>query len=83
MSHTGRTRRRTAGRGRFLIRTLARGHMDVFWTTGAERDRDAIFEYVTKENPAAATRLDEIFADVVATLADHPHLGRAEPIPEG
>ena len=57
--------------------------MDVFWTTGAERDRDAIFEYVTKENPAAATRLDEIFAEVAATLADHPHLGRAEPIPEG
>ena len=28
--------------------------MDVFWTTGAERDREAIFEYVTKENPAAA-----------------------------
>ena len=55
--------------------------MDVFWTTGAERDRDAIFEYVTKENPAAATRLDEIFADVVATLADHPHLGRAGQVP--
>ena len=55
--------------------------MDVFWTTGAERDRDANFEYVTKENPAAATRLDEIFADVVATLADHPHLGRAGQVP--
>jgi addiction module RelE/StbE family toxin len=50
--------------------------MDVFWTNGAERDRDAIFDYLLKENPDAAVRLDQAFTDVVATLADHPLLGR-------
>ena len=55
--------------------------MDVFWTHGAVRDRDAIFDYVQKENPAAAVRLDQAFADVVATLADHPLLGRAGQVP--
>jgi hypothetical protein len=36
--------------------------MRVFWTSAAEQDRANILEYISRDNPLAAIRLDEAFA---------------------
>ncbi len=55
--------------------------MKVFWTSGAERDRARIFEFIGQDNPLAAIRMDELFAAVANRLAEHPLLGRTGQIP--
>ena len=50
--------------------------MKVFWTPEAEQDRDSIWLHIAADNPRAAARMDELFSDAAARLADHPKLGR-------
>lgn len=51
--------------------------MKVRWTPEAERDREAVWDYIAADNPAAAARMDELFSRAAALLADQPKLGRA------
>jgi len=55
--------------------------MKVFWATAAQRDRADIFDCISQDSPLAAIRMDELFADAAARLADHPRLGKAGLIP--
>ena len=50
--------------------------MELRWTPEAIADREAIYEHVEADNPAAALTLDELFAACAARLIDHPVLGR-------
>ena len=49
--------------------------MKVFWTPEAEQDRAAIWDYLVVRDPSAALRIDELFGEAVAKLADFPKLG--------
>ena len=49
--------------------------MNIVWTPEAERDRAAIFDYLAVRDPAAAVRMDGLFSQAVAQLADFPMLG--------
>ncbi|MFN3674270.1 MAG: type II toxin-antitoxin system RelE/ParE family toxin [Bosea sp. (in: a-proteobacteria)] len=48
----------------------------VVWTVEALRDRDAIYDHIEQDNPAAALALDARFSAAAQRLADHPALGR-------
>jgi toxin ParE1/3/4 len=48
----------------------------VFWTPQAEQDRTDIWLHIAADNLRAAVRMDELFSDAAARLADHPKLGR-------
>ena len=50
--------------------------MKVFWTPEAINDRSDVFDYITVDNPGAAARMDELFAEAAARLAEHPLLGK-------
>ena len=50
--------------------------MKVLWTPQALQDRLDIWEYIAADNPIAASRMDELFSEAAARLADHPNLGR-------
>lgn len=50
--------------------------MRLIWTRPSSADRIAIREYIALDNPAAALALDELFSEKVASLTDHPDLGR-------
>ena len=52
--------------------------MKIVWTPEAEQDRANVREY---DNPRAAARMDPLFSDAAAKLANFPMLGRAGPIP--
>ena len=49
--------------------------MKIRWTPEAEQDRVAIWEYLEARDPDAALRIDRLFSEAVATLADFPMLG--------
>ena len=49
--------------------------MKIVWTPEAERDRAAIWNYLEARNPAAALRIDRLFSEAVARLADFPMIG--------
>lgn len=51
--------------------------MNIVWTPEAERDRAAIWNYIVARDPAAALRIDRLFGDAVAQLADFPMLDHA------
>ena len=51
--------------------------MRVVWTPEAQQDRADVWDYIAANNPRAAARMDELFSDAVARLADHPMLGRS------
>jgi toxin ParE1/3/4 len=55
--------------------------VNVIWTPTAEQNRTDIFDYITADNPIAAKRIDELFADAAARLAEFPKLGKAGDIP--
>lgn len=55
--------------------------MTVFWVSTAERDRADIIDYISRDNPLAAIRMDELFAEAAGRLDGNPHLGRAGLIP--
>ncbi|QVM83977.1 type II toxin-antitoxin system RelE/ParE family toxin [Novosphingobium decolorationis] len=49
--------------------------MKIIWTPQAQHDRIAIWDYLVGHDPAAALRIDQLFSDAVARLADFPLLG--------
>lgn len=51
--------------------------MSVVWTPEALRDRADIWDYVAKDDPIAAARLDELFSDAARRLSVHPMLGHS------
>ncbi|MCR4298538.1 MAG: type II toxin-antitoxin system RelE/ParE family toxin [Gallionella sp.] len=55
--------------------------MKVRWTPEAEQDRSDVWDYIANDNPLAAVRMDELFSDAAAKLADFPHIGRTGKIP--
>ena len=55
--------------------------MRVIWTPEAEQDRADVWEYIAADNPHAAARMDELFSDAAARLAEHPKLGTPGKIP--
>lgn len=55
--------------------------MKVFWVSAAEQDRADIIDYIGQDNPLAAIRMDEVFAEAAARLAGHPHLGKTGQVP--
>lgn len=48
----------------------------MYWTAAAEQDRAAIVDYIAQDNPIAAVRMDERFAEASARLAEQPFLGK-------
>ncbi|MCZ8391833.1 type II toxin-antitoxin system RelE/ParE family toxin [Achromobacter xylosoxidans] len=46
------------------------------WTPEAIRDREAIYDFIEADNPAAALMLDELLEEEAGRLIDHPGLGR-------
>ena len=55
--------------------------MKVIWTPEAQGDRAGIWDYIAADNPQAAARMDQLFSDAAARLANHPKLGRRGKIP--
>lgn len=51
--------------------------MKILWTPEALQDRADVWDYISTDNPQAASRMDALFSDAAARLADHPKLGRA------
>jgi toxin ParE1/3/4 len=47
----------------------------IIWTPQAVQDRGAVWDYLVERDPAAALRIDQLFSDAVARLADYPLLG--------
>lgn len=50
--------------------------MKVIWTPEAQQDRLDVWDYIVHDNPRAAARMDEIFSDAAAKLAEYPKLGQ-------
>lgn len=50
--------------------------MRVIWTPEAEADRLDAVAYIAADNPVAASRMDQLFSDAVAMLAQWPMRGR-------
>lgn len=55
--------------------------MKVFWASAAEQDRAGIIDYISQDNPLAAIRMDELFAEAAGRLAENPQLGKTGLIP--
>ena len=55
--------------------------MRVIWTPEAAKDRADVWDYISADNPHAAARMDELFSDAAARLAEHPKLGPPGKIP--
>lgn len=55
--------------------------MKVICTPEAEQDRNDIWQYIAVDNPRAAIKMDELFSEAAARLADLPKLGRSGQIP--
>jgi addiction module RelE/StbE family toxin len=50
--------------------------MEIVWTSPARRDLDRHVDYIARQNPAAALRVDDAIREAVERLADQPHRGR-------
>jgi toxin ParE1/3/4 len=48
----------------------------VVWTPQARDDRADIWTYIAAEDPRAAARMDQLFSDAAATLAEFAQRGR-------
>ena len=55
--------------------------MRVVWTPEAQQDRAEVWDYIAADNPRTAARMDEIFSNAVAKLAQYPMLGKPGTIP--
>lgn len=49
--------------------------MRIIWTPEARQDRADIWDYLFERNQSAALRIDTLFSEVVAKLAEFPMLG--------
>lgn len=56
--------------------------MIVLWAPEAEQDRVDIMDYIAADNPSAALRMDQLFGEAAARLADHPFMGKPGQIPD-
>ncbi len=50
--------------------------MTIRWLRAAVVTRYAQLDYIARDNPSAAARMDGLIARQIAALADHPLLGR-------
>ena len=50
--------------------------MKVRWSTEANEDRVAIFDFIEMDSPRAAARIDDRILDAVERLKTYPELGR-------
>jgi addiction module RelE/StbE family toxin len=50
--------------------------IQLHWTPEAIADRDAIYDHIEADNPAAALATDELFEEKAGYLIEHPHMGR-------
>lgn len=50
--------------------------MQLYWTLEAVADREAIFDHIEADSPAAAIALDELFEQSSKQLSSHPKSGR-------
>ncbi|QDH70936.1 type II toxin-antitoxin system RelE/ParE family toxin [Marilutibacter alkalisoli] len=55
--------------------------MRVRWTPDAELDRSDVMDHIATDNPHAASRMDQLFEDATARLADFPLLGHPGMVP--
>ena len=55
--------------------------MQLYWTSLALADREAIYDYIEADNPRSALSLDELFTEKVSRLVDHPSIGRLGRVP--
>ena len=55
--------------------------MKVRWTYDAEQDRDSVWDYISADNPKAGVRMDALFTDATAILADFPTAGYSGRVP--
>lgn len=55
--------------------------MKVVWTPEARRDRLAIWDYLVARDASAAIRIDTLFTEAAARLADFPMLGHDGEVP--
>ena len=50
--------------------------MRIRWTTPARQDLARHHDYIAKDDPDAAERVEDAIAEAVERLADYPHRGR-------
>lgn len=55
--------------------------MRLFWTREAVRAREAIYDHIGADDPAAALAMDKLFSAVAGRLRKHPQLGRNGRLP--
>lgn len=55
--------------------------MKVRWTASARQDRLGIREYIAEDDRRAAARMDKLFSEAAAKLAEYPHLGKPGRVP--
>jgi toxin ParE1/3/4 len=55
--------------------------MNVRWIAAANQDRADIIDYIAVENPRAALKLDQLFSEAAAKLAEFPMMGRIGKVP--
>ncbi|WP_061291228.1 type II toxin-antitoxin system RelE/ParE family toxin [Azotobacter vinelandii] len=55
--------------------------MKVLWVQAAQQDRADIVEYIAIENPRAALKMDDLFGEAAARLADFLKIGKIGLIP--
>jgi addiction module RelE/StbE family toxin len=55
--------------------------MNLFWTRPARADRHEVFEFIAQDNPRAASKMDQIFAEKAEILTRFPELGRPGRVP--
>ena len=50
--------------------------MNIFWLATAERDLDALTDYIAEDNPNMALKIFDTIRQSVKKLATFPHIGR-------
>jgi len=50
--------------------------MKIIWAPEARQDRFDVWDYIAADSTDAAVRMDKLFSDAVAKLADFPELGQ-------
>jgi toxin ParE1/3/4 len=53
----------------------------VLWTPEARQDRAEVWDYLSAHDEDAAIRIDDLFSESVARLADYPMLGHEGEVP--
>jgi len=50
--------------------------VEVHWIAAATQNRKDIATYIRRDNPRAAARMNQLFCEAAARLAEHPMIGR-------